>query len=324
MKQFISVKDVANINALVKKALSYKQQPLLDKNLGAHKRIGLLFFNPSLRTRLSTQVAAQNLGMEPIIFNVDKEGWALEFSEGAIMNGNTVEHIKDAAPILGNYFDILCIRTFPGLQDQSADYDENIINQFIKYAGIPVVSLESATLHPLQSLADILTIQESMNLSGTFKNKKPKVVLTWAPHIKPIPQCVANSFSEWVNAWGEADFVITHPEGYDLSTEYTTGASITHDQQAALKEADFVYVKNWSSYQDYGKVLCTDANWMLTNAKLAVSNHAKVMHCLPVRRNVELSDEILDGTNSLVTKEASNRVWAAQAVLSEILLATNK
>lgn len=324
MKQFISVKDVANINALVKKALSYKQQPLLDKNLGAHKRIGLLFFNPSSRTRLSTQVAAQNLGMEPILFNVDKEGWALEFMEGAIMNGTTVEHIKDAAPVLGNYFDILCIRTFPGLQDQSADYAENIINQFIKYAGIPVVSLESATLHPLQSLTDILTIQESMNLSGTFKNKKPKVVLTWAPHIKSIPQCVANSFSEWVNAWGEADFVITHPEGYDLSTEYTNGARITHDQQAALKDADFVYVKNWSSYQNYGKVLCTDASWMLTNAKLAASNDAKVMHCLPVRRNVELSDEILDGANSLVTKEASNRVWAAQAVLSEILLTANK
>jgi N-succinyl-L-ornithine transcarbamylase len=305
-------------------ALTYKQQPLLDKNLGAHKRIGLLFFNPSLRTRLSTQVAAQNLGMEPILFNVDKEGWALEFSEGAIMNGNTVEHIKDAAPILGNYFDILCIRTFPGLQDQSADYSEKIINQFIKYAGIPVVSLESATLHPLQSLTDIITIQESMNLSGTFKTKKPKVVLTWAPHIKPIPQCVANSFSEWVNAWGEADFVITHPEGYDLSTEYTNGASITHDQQAALKEADFVYVKNWSSYQDYGKVLCTDANWMLTPEKLAVSNDAKIMHCLPVRRNVELSDAILDSANSLVTKEASNRVWAAQAVLSEILNTTNK
>ena len=324
MKQFISVKDVANINALVKKALSYKQQPLLDKNLGAHKRIGLLFFNPSLRTRLSTQVAAQNLGMEPILFNVDKEGWALEFMEGAIMNGTTVEHIKDAAPVLGNYFDILCIRTFPSLQDRTADYSEHIIHQFIKYAGIPVVSLESATLHPLQSLTDIITMQESMDLSGTFTNKKPKVVLTWAPHIKSIPQCVANSFSEWMNAWGEADFVITHPEGYDLSTEYTNGASITHHQEEALKDADFVYVKNWSSYQDYGKVLCTDANWMLTNAKLAVSNHAKVMHCLPVRRNVELSDEILDGANSLVTKEASNRVWAAQAVLSEILLATNK
>ena len=324
MKQFISVKDVANINALVRKALSYKQQPLLDKNLGAHKRIGLLFFNPSLRTRLSTQVAAQNLGMEPILFNVDKEGWALEFVEGAIMNGTTVEHIKDAAPVLGNYFDILCIRTFPSLQDKSVDYSEHIIHQFIKYAGIPVVSLESATLHPLQSLTDIITMQESMHLSGTFTNKKPKVVLTWAPHIKPIPQCVANSFSEWVNAWGEADFVITHPEGYDLSTEYTNGARITHDQQAALKDADFVYVKNWSSYQNYGKVLCTDASWMLTNAKLAASNDAKVMHCLPVRRNVELSDEILDGANSLVTKEASNRVWAAQAVLSEILNVTNK
>ena len=324
MKQFISVKDVANINALVKKALSYKEQPLLDKNLGAHKRIGLLFFNPSLRTRLSTQVAAQNLGMEPILFNVDKEGWALEFSEGAVMNGTTVEHIKDAAPVLGNYFDILCIRTFPSLQDKSADYSEHIIHQFIKYAGIPVVSLESATLHPLQSLTDMITMQESMNLSGTFTNKKPKVVLTWAPHIKSIPQCVANSFSEWVNAWGEANFVITHPEGYELAEEYTNGATITHDQDEALKDADFVYVKNWSSYQDYGKVLCTDANWMLTNAKLAVSNHAKVMHCLPVRRNVELSDEILDGANSLVTKEASNRVWAAQVVLSEILLATNK
>jgi len=202
MKQFISVKDVANINALVKKALSYKQQPLLDKNLGAHKRIGLLFFNPSLRTRLSTQVAAQNLGMEPILFNVDKEGWALEFSEGAIMNGTTVEHIKDAAPVLGNYFDILCIRTFPSLQDKSVDYSEHIIHQFIKYAGIPVVSLESATLHPLQSLTDIITIQEAMDLSTTFTNRKPKVVLTWAPHIKSIPQCVANSFSEWVNAWG--------------------------------------------------------------------------------------------------------------------------
>ena len=324
MKQFISVKDVTNINALVKKALSYKQQPLLDKNLGAHKRIGLLFFNPSLRTRLSTQVAAQNLGMEPILFNVDKEGWALEFMEGAIMNGTTVEHIKDAAPVLGNYFDILCIRTFPSLQDKSADYSEHIIHQFIKYAGIPVVSLESATLHPLQSLTDIITIQETMDLSATFTNRKPKVVLTWAPHIKSIPQCVANSFSEWVNAWGEADFVITHPEGYELAEAYTKGATITHHQDEALKDADFVYVKNWSSYQDYGKVLCADANWMLTNAKLAVSNNAKVMHCLPVRRNVELSDEILDGPNSLVTKEASNRVWAAQAVLSEILLTTNK
>jgi N-succinyl-L-ornithine transcarbamylase len=319
MKQFISVKDVANINELVQKALMYKSNPVKDILLGKNKRIGLLFLNPSLRTRLSTQLAAQNLGMEPIVYNVDKEGWSLEFNEGAIMNGTTVEHIKDAAPVLGNYFDILCIRTFPSLQNKDQDYSEKIIHQFIKYAGIPIISLESATLHPLQSLTDLITIKESIQVNGQLKNKKAKVVLTWAPHIKPIPQCVANSFSEWMTAWGDADFVITHPVGYDLSTEFTNGATITHNQEEALKDADFIYVKNWSSYHDYGKVLTTDESWMLTNEKLSKTNDAKVMHCLPVRRNVELSDEILDGNNSLVTKEASNRVWAAQAVLSEIL-----
>ena len=319
MKQFINVKDVTDINALVQKALAYKLDPVIDKQLGAGKRLGLLFLNPSLRTRLSTQVAAQNLGMEVITFNADKDGWALEFSEGAIMNGTTVEHIKDAAPILGNYFDILCIRTFPGLLNQADDYSEKVLNQFIQYAGIPVISLESATLHPLQSLTDIITIKESIELSGAFKHKKPKVVLTWAPHIKAIPQCVSNSFSEWMNSWGEADFIITHPEGYELSEAYTEGATILHDQDLALKDADFVFVKNWSAYHEYGKVLCSDANWMLTNQKLAITNDAKVMHCLPVRRNVELSDEVLDGPNSLVTKQASNRVWAAQAVLAEIL-----
>ena len=324
MKQFISANDVTNINALVSKALAYKVNPFLDKQLGANKRIGLLFLNPSLRTRLSTQVAAQNLGMEPIVFNVDKEGWALEFTEGAIMNGTTVEHIKDAAPILGNYFDILCIRTFPGLVNQQDDYSEKIINQFIQYAGIPVVSLESATLHPLQSLTDIITIQESIALNSALQSKRPKVVLTWAPHIKSIPQCVSNSFSQWMNAWGEADFVITHPVGYELSTEFTKGAIIAHQQDEALKDADFVYVKNWSSYEQYGQVLCKDEQWMLNNKKLALTNDAKVMHCLPVRRNVELSDEILDGPNSLVTKQASNRVWAAQSVLASILEAQKK
>jgi N-succinyl-L-ornithine transcarbamylase len=319
MKQFISVNDVSNINVLVKQALAYKAQPFLDKHLGANKRIGLLFLNPSLRTRLSTQVAAQNLGMEPIVFNVDKEGWALEFAEGAVMNGTTVEHIKDAAPVLGNYFDILCIRTFPSLVNKEDDYSENIINQFIKYAGIPIISLESATLHPLQSLTDLITIQESVASNENLKNKKPKIVLTWAPHIKSIPQCVANSFSEWMNAWGEANFVIAHPAGYALSTAFTKGATILNDQEEALKDADFVYVKNWSSYEQYGKVLSTDEGWMMTNKKLTLTNQAKVMHCLPVRRNVELSDEILDGPNSLVTQEASNRVWAAQAVLAEIL-----
>lgn len=322
MKQFIQVKDVAHIDTLVQKALAYKANPLLDQEMGRGKRIGLLFLNPSLRTRLSTQVAAQNLGMEAIVFNVDKEGWALEFTEGAIMNGSTVEHIKDAAPVLGNYFDLLCIRTFPGLVDQVEDYSEKILNQFIQYAGIPIVSLESATLHPLQSLTDLITIQESMASTTSFNHKKPKVVLTWAPHIKAIPQCVANSFSEWMNAWGEADFVITHPKGYELATQFTDGAIITHDQDAALKAADFVYVKNWSAYNAYGKILCTDHQWMMTNQKLALTNDAKIMHCLPVRRNVELSDEILDGPNSLVTQTASNRVWAAQAVLGEIIKTT--
>jgi N-succinyl-L-ornithine transcarbamylase len=317
MKKFIEVGDVTDIQALINKGLTYKQHPLMDKALGANKRVGLLFLNPSLRTRLSTQVAAQNLGMDAIVFNVDKEGWALEFAEGAIMNGTTVEHVKDAAPILGHYFDILCIRTFPGLQNREEDYSEKIINQFIKYAGVPVVSLESATLHPLQSLTDLITIQESIALTGLVK--KPKVVLTWAPHVKALPQCVANSFAQWATAANFADVVVTHPAGYELSEKYTKGATITHDQAAALKDADFVYVKNWSSYEDYGKVFCTDPAWMLTANSLKHSSNAKVMHCLPVRRNVELSDEILDSASSLVTKQAVNRVWAAQAVLSTLL-----
>jgi N-succinyl-L-ornithine transcarbamylase len=317
MKQFIQVGDVSDIQALINKGLEYKQHPFMDKMLGASKRVGLLFLNPSLRTRLSTQVAAQNLGMDAVIFNVDKEGWALEFAEGAIMNGTSVEHVKDAAPVLGQYFDILCIRTFPGLQNREDDYAEIIINQFIKYAGVPVVSLESATLHPLQSLTDLMTIQES--IAATQLIKKPKVVLTWAPHVKALPQCVANSFAQWITAANFADVVITHPAGYELSDSYTNGATITHDQAAALEGADFVYVKNWSSYNDYGKVFCTDPTWMLTTNSLKHSNDAKVMHCLPVRRNVELSDEILDSPQSLVTKQAGNRVWAAQAVLSTIL-----
>lgn len=319
MKQFISVNDVKDINALAAKALAYKENPLVDSHLGENKRIGLLFLNPSLRTRLSTQIAARNLGMEAIVFNVDKEGWALEFEEGAIMSGNTVEHIKDAGPILGQYFDILCIRTFPSLKNREDDYSEMFINQFIKYAGVPVVSLESATLHPLQSLTDIVTIKESIANSPVAFAGKPKIVLTWAPHIKPLPQCVANSFAQWVNAWGEADFVITHPHDYELAEQFTKGATITHDQDAALKDADFVYVKNWSTYTDYGKIYENDPEWMLTEEKLKATNNAKVMHCLPVRRNVELSDEVLDSEHSLVTKQAGNRVWAAQAVLSELL-----
>lgn len=317
MQQFISVTDAGNINELAKKALAYKADPLKDKLLGAGKRMGCIFLNPSMRTRLSTQIAAQNLGMEPIVFNVGQEGWTFEFEEEAIMSGTTVEHVKDAAPILGNYFDILGIRTFPSLKNKEDDYSELFIKQFIKYAGVPVVSLESATLHPLQSLTDIITITELLQPAAA--SRKPKIVLTWAPHVKPLPQCVANSFAEWVNAWGEADFVITHPEDYELDTRFTKGAAITHNQEEALKGADFVYVKNWSTYSDYGRIYCNDPEWMLTTEKIQTTNNAKVMHCLPVRRNVELSDEILDGPNSIVTRQAGNRVWAAQAVLSEIL-----
>jgi N-succinyl-L-ornithine transcarbamylase len=319
LKQFISVHDVKNIDALVEKALVYKSDPLKDKTLGTNKRIGCLFLNPSMRTRLSTQIAAQNLGMDVIVFNVGNEGWALEFEEEAIMSGKTVEHVKDAAPIMGKYFDILAIRTFPSLKNREDDYSELFIKQFAKYAGIPVVSLESATLHPLQSLTDILTIQESIYNTPLGDGGRPKIVLTWAPHVKPLPQCVANSFAQWINTWGQAEFVIAYPEDYELSKEFTNGATLTYDQDEALKGADFVYVKNWSTYTDYGKIYCNDPEWMLTNEKLKLTNNAKVMHCLPVRRNVELSDEILDGPNSLVTEEASNRVWSAQAVLSEIL-----
>ena len=320
MINFISVNDVSDINELVAAALKYKANPLADLGLGANKKIGLLFLNPSLRTRISTQVAAKNLGMETIVFNVDKEGWALEFTDGAVMDGTTVEHIKDAAPVLGSYFDILCIRTFPSLKNREEDYEETIIHQFIQHAGVPVVSLESATLHPLQSLTDMMTMQESLSnrTEGSIKNK-PKIVLTWAPHIKPLPQCVANSFSQWVNVWGEANFVITHPVGYTLDEQFTNGATITHNQEEALKDADFIYVKNWSSFNNYGAMPLVKGDWMLTNEKIQHTNNAKIMHCLPVRRNVELSDELLDGANSLVTMQGGNRVWAAQAVLAEIL-----
>jgi N-succinyl-L-ornithine transcarbamylase len=314
LKNFISVKDVSDINALAAKALAYKANPFADRNLGADKKVGLLFLNPSLRTRLSTQVAAKNLGLEAIIFNVDKEGWSLEFEEGAIMSGTTVEHVKDAAPILGQYFDILCIRAFPSLKNKEEDYSEQVMKSFMQFSGVPIISLESATLHPLQSLTDIITVKENFTA-----NRKPKIVLSWAPHIKPLPQCVANSFAQWVNAWGEADFVITHPEDYELDERFTKGATIIQNQDEALENADFVYVKNWSTYTDYGRIYCNDPKWMLTPEKLIHSNNAKVMHCLPVRRNVELSDEILDGPNSLVTTQAGNRVWAAQAVLAEIL-----
>jgi N-succinyl-L-ornithine transcarbamylase len=312
MKNFTSVHDVTDINALAASALQLKKDPYAWQHLGKNKTIGLVFLNPSLRTRMSTQKAALNLGMNVMVLNMDKEGWALELQDGAIMNGNTVEHIREAAAVLGQYVDIIGVRSFPGLKERDEDYNEEIFNKFVKYCGVPVVSLESATRHPLQSLADLVTIEE-------LKTKgRPKVVLTWAPHIKPLPQAVPNSFAEWM-CRADVDFTIAQPKGYELSTDFTNGATITCNQDEALANADFIYVKNWSAYEPYGRIFPGNEDWMLTNEKLKGTNSAKAMHCLPVRRNLELSDGILDGPSSIVVHEAGNRVWAAQAVLKAML-----
>ena len=313
MKQFISVNDVPDVAALVQEAIELKKQPYAFNHLGKHKTLGLIFMNPSLRTRLSTQRAAANLGMEVMVMNFDKDGWTLEMSEGAVMNGTTVEHIKDAAAVMGLYCDIIGIRSFPSLKNRDDDYNEVLLHKFIKYCGVPVVSLESATLHPLQSFADAITIKENWQLAC-----KPKVVLSWAPHIKPLPQAVSNSFAQWMGKT-DVDFVITHPEGFELNEQFTATATITHNQAEALEGADFVYVKNWSGYLDYGKTISGAENWMLTEKHLRNSRQAKIMHCLPVRRNLELSDELIDGPNSLVLQQAHNRLFAAQTVLKQLL-----
>jgi len=312
MKKFTSVNDVTDLKAIVAEALELKKNPYAHQHLGKNKTLGLVFLNPSLRTRMSTQKAALNLGMNAMVLNIDKEGWALELRDGVIMNGTTVEHIREAAAVMGQYLDIIGVRSFPGLKDREEDYTEVIFNKFVEYCGIPIVSLESATRHPLQSLADLISIEE-------LKTKpRPKVVLTWAPHIKPLPQAVPNSFSEWM-CKADVDFTITHPKGYELSTDFTQGATITHNQDEALADADFIYVKNWSAYEPYGQIFEVNEDWMLTNEKLKITNNAKVMHCLPVRRNLELSAEVLDGPSSIVVHEASNRVWAAQVVLKRML-----
>jgi N-succinyl-L-ornithine transcarbamylase len=317
MNQFTSVNDVQDISQLVNDALALKQSPYAHQHLGKNKTLGLVFLNPSLRTRLSTQKAALNLGMNVMVMNMDKEGWALETQDGIVMNGTTVEHIREAAAVMGQYCDILGLRSFPKLVSREEDYNEDFFNKFIKYCKVPVVSLESATRHPLQSLADLVTIKE------TWKGAtKPKVVLAWAPHIKALPQAVPNSFAEWMckaQEEGMLDFTIAQPEGYELSEDFTPGANITHNLDEALAGADYIYVKNWSSYKEYGKVLPYPEGWMLNNDKLKETNNAKVMHCLPVRRDLELSSEILDGPNSLVIHEAGNRLWAAQAVLKQML-----
>ncbi|MGE8525034.1 N-acetylornithine carbamoyltransferase [Chryseobacterium rhizosphaerae] len=313
MKNFTSVSDVENLQEIIKKALEIKANPLSETEKGKGKTIGLVFLNSSLRTRLSSQIAAQNLGLNVLTLNAAQEAWNLEFADGAVMNGDTVEHIKDAIEVLNQYCDIIAVRCFAGMKNKEDDVNESILSQFQQHAKVPVISLESATRHPLQSLADCITITENWK-----KDHKPKVVLTWAPHIKPIAQAVGNSFAEWMQEM-DVELVIANPEGYDLDKNFTKDVKVIHDQNEALKDADFIYVKNWSSFDDYATMPEVQEDWMLTNEKLANTNQAKVMHCLPVRRNVELSDEVMDGEHSIIYQQAKNRIFSVQAVFSEIL-----
>ena len=312
MKNFLSVHDVPNINDLVNEGLKQKSKPFADQKMGKNKTMCLIFFNSSLRTRLSTQKAAQNLGMNTIVMNVGQDSWQLEFEDGVIMDGTKAEHIKEAAPVIGSYCDIIGVRAFAEFKSQLLDYQEVVMNSFAKYAGVPIVNLESATRHPCQSLADLITIEE-------FKTKqKPKVVLTWVPHFKALPQAVANSFCEWLNRT-DYEFVVTHPKGYELSPDFVGNAKVIYDQNEAFEGADFIYAKNWSSFKDYGQVLTQDSSWKITEEKMALTDNGKFMHCLPVRRNLKVTDSVIDSPNSIVVQQAANREWAAQAVLKSIL-----
>ena len=313
MKHFLSINDVTDLNQLITSGIISKRNPFGDSDLGKQKTIGLLFFNSSLRTRLSTQKAAQNLGLNVILMNVGQDGWGLEMEEGVIMNGDKAEHVKEAAAVIGRYCDMIGIRSFAGLQDREKDYQEIVFEQFKKYSEVPIINLESATRHPLQSLADCITIEE-------FRVKeRPKVVLTWLPHFKALPQAVANSFCEWMNPMN-VELVITHPEGYDLAPQFVGKGQVIYDQNKALEGADFVYGKNWSSFTSYGQVLTSDPSWMVTEEKMSLTDNGKFMHCLPLRRNMKVADEVLDSPRSLVIEQAANREWSAQAVLREILI----
>ncbi|MFY9241742.1 MAG: N-acetylornithine carbamoyltransferase [Polaribacter sp.] len=309
MKNFTSIDDIDNIESWIQEAREIKANPLKNKKLGKHKTLGLLFFNSSLRTRLSTQKAALNLGMHAIVMNVSGDAWGIEFGDGTIMNGNTAEHIKEAAAVVSQYCDVIAVRAFPTLIDKEKDESEQVLKSFVKYASIPIVNMESATGHPLQGFTDAITITENS------PKKRPKVVLSWAPHVKSLPHAVGNSFVQAMQKM-DVEFVITNPEGYNLNPEITKKTPIYHNQKEALKDADFVYTKNWSSYDDYGKILNTDPNWMITKEKIG---NAKFMHCLPVRRNVVVEDAVLDSENSLVIQQANNRTFAAQLVLKKIL-----
>lgn len=312
MQHYIHINDLKNLQKTVQDAVELKKEELKYQYLGKGKTICLLFFNNSLRTRLSTQKAAQNLGLNCIVMNFGSEGWELEFEDGAVMNQQKSEHVKEAAKVIAQYCDIVAIRAFASLTDKEKDKAELVINSFKKYAGIPVVNMESAIGHPLQALADAITMEE-------YKvPHKPKVVLSWAPHPKALPQAVANSFVEMMHLQ-DADFVITHPEGYELDAEITKNAKIEYNQLKAFENADFVYVKNWSNFKEYGKVTNTDERWMVTAEKMKHTNNGKFMHCLPVRRNVIVADEVIDSENSVVIQQANNRTYAAQIVLKKIL-----
>ncbi len=314
MRNFTNFNDLGSVEKALEWAREVKQNPFEDKQLGQDKTLLMIFFNSSLRTRLSTQKAAMNLGMNMIVLDINQGAWKLESERGVIMDGDKPEHILEAIPVMGSYCDVIGVRAFASLTNKKEDYNETILQQFIDYAGKPVFSMEAATRHPLQSYADLVTIDE-------YKTKeRPKVVLTWAPHPRALPQAVANSFAEWMNAT-DFEFVITHPKGYELSPEFVGGATVEYSQEKAFEGADFIYAKNWSVFNDieYGSVTNIDRSWMVDSQKMSLTNRAKFMHCLPVRRNMIVSDSVIEGEDSIVIQQAANRVVSAQAVLREIL-----
>jgi N-succinyl-L-ornithine transcarbamylase len=312
MQHFFSVKDAGNLSSAVAEAIDLKKNIANFSTLGKGKTIGLIFFNSSLRTRLSTQKAAINLGMSVISMNVGSDGWKLEMEDGAVMNGDAAEHVKDAARVIGAYCDIIAVRSFAELKNREKDYAEEVLKSFMKYASVPIINLESSTLHPLQSFADLITIEEHKKVA------RPKVVLTWAPHPKALPQAVPNSFVQWMKN-ADVDFVVTNPEGYNLAPEFMDGVKLERNQNEAFKGADFIYAKNWSSYTSYGEILSTDPAWTVSSDKMALTNNAKFMHCLPVRRNVVVNDDVIDSENSIIIAQAANRVTSAQLVIKRIL-----
>ena len=312
MKHFITLADLPNFKQTLDLAMDLKKNPTKSYGLGKDKTLGLLFFNPSLRTRLSTQKAAQNLGLPTMVMNFSQESWALEFEDGTKMSGLRSEHVKEAAAVVSQYCDMVAIRAFASLSDKEKDEAEIVLRSFSKYASIPIINMESATAHPLQALADAITIEE-------FKPKyKPKVVLSWAPHPKALPHAVGNSFTQMMKHM-DADFIIAHPEGYALNTKITEGIECMTDQEKAMEGADFVYTKNWSSYDHYGQILKTDDKWMITPDKMELTNNGKFMHCLPIRRNIVAADGVLVSPRSLVIQQSQNRIYSAQAVLKQLL-----